>query len=284
MSFKTTNLPDYADTVLFQKKEFYENNTNLLDVLGDYIEELNFNIDYEKGKSSGSAFESTLLLFKKLNDEDFIINDKEFDDVFKNYYIEKYNSLFSTIKQSLSSFLGETNIYFKNYSDDVGILTDSSCTLDNSITPYFDIFYNTTDMPNNLNSTIFNKVTTNNKILQLNFTKFNDGLLKNNLKGLVNYGDIAESKKSHGNNLVTDYEYYNRLFNYKEPIAQSISQILKGLGEYVFFIKNLNKRENDSKSSFFIFDYNVEGLEEKIDILKNKIINTDYTSNTILSS
>jgi hypothetical protein len=139
-------------------------------------------------------------------------------------------------------------------------------------------------MPNNLNSTIFNKVTTNNKILQLNFTKFNDGLLKNNLKGLVNYGDIAESKKSHGNNLVTDYEYYNRLFNYKEPIAQSISQILKGLGEYVFFIKNLNKRENDSKSSFFIFDYNVEGLEEKIDILKNKIINIDYTSNTILSS
>ena len=115
MSFKTTNLPDYADTVLFQKKEFYENNTNLLDIFGDYIEELNFNIDYEKGKSSGSSFESTLLLFKKLNDEDFIINDKEFDDVFKNYYIEKYNSLFSTIKQSLSSFLGETNIYFKNY-------------------------------------------------------------------------------------------------------------------------------------------------------------------------
>ena len=57
MSFKTTNLPDYADTVLFQKKEFYENNTNLLDIFGDYIEELNFNIDYEKGNYDYSGID-----------------------------------------------------------------------------------------------------------------------------------------------------------------------------------------------------------------------------------
>ena len=40
----------------------------------------------------------------------------------------------------MSSFLTAGNVYFKEYSDDVGILTDSSCVLDDSIVPWYDIF------------------------------------------------------------------------------------------------------------------------------------------------
>jgi hypothetical protein len=284
MSFNTTSLPEYLDTVVYQTSAFYEKSTNLLTIFNDYVTELNLNLDYEKGKSSGDIFKTNVTFFEKLNKENFIINGKKIDDIFKNYYIEKYNSLFSSIKTSVSGFLGQENIYFKNYSDDVGTFTDSSCILDDSIVPYYDIFNEDIEIPNNLNSTIFNKVTDDNKNLQLKFSKFNNAILKNNLKGIVNYTDINDVKTSHGSNLVTDFIYYQRLFKYKEPIAQNISQILNGLGNYILFIKNTNKRQNSTKASIFAFDAKVEEVSEQIDILKNKISSTVYTSNLILSA
>lgn len=284
MSFNITALPDYLDTVVFQTPEFYENSSNLLEVFGDYLTELNLNLDYEKGKSSGDILENNVNFFKKLNDNNFIIDGEEIDQIHKNYYIEKYNSLFATIKNSVSSFLKENNVYFKPYSDDVGILTDSTCVLDNSITPWYDVFNEDIDLPNNLNSTIFNKVSDNNKSLQLKFSKLNNAILKNNLQGIVNYDNINVSKTSHGSNLVNDYFYYDRLFKYKEPLAQNIGKILKGLGDYILYIKNLNLRENSYKASVFGYEAKIEGIVEQIDILKNKITSNPYTSNTILST
>ena len=166
----------------------------------------------------------------------------------------------------------------------MGILTDSNSTLDCSIAPYYDIFYSDIDVPNNLNSTIYNKLTNNNKLMQIKFSKFNDGMMKNNLKGLVNYDNVSISKTSHGKDLVTDYYYYDRLFKFKEPLTQNISSILQGLGDYILFIKNLNKRENNEKASLLAFNAKVEDVENVIDILKNKITSNPYTSNSILSS
>jgi len=284
MSFNTTSLPEYLDTIVFQTSGFYQNSSNLLDVFDEYLTELNLNLDYEKGKSSGDIFKNNVNFFKKLNDDDFIIDGVEIDNIFKNYYIEKYNSLFANIKTSVSLFIGKGNVYFKDYSDDVGILTDSSCVLDDSIVPFFDIFNEDIEIPNNLNSTIYNKVTDNNKIMQLKFSKFNNTILKNNLKDIVDSSDVNDVKTSHGCNLVTDYFYYDRFFKYKEPIAQNITQILKGLGDYILFIKNLNKRQNSSKASVFGFNAKVENVEEQIDILKNKIASSPYTTNDILSA
>lgn len=284
MSFNITALPDYLDTIVFQTSAFYKNSSNLLDIFEDYLTELNLNLDYEKGKSSGDILENNVNFFKKLNDNNFIIEGVEVDQISKNYYIEKYNSLFSTIKNSVSSFLSDGNVYFKEYSDDVGILTDSSCVLDDSIVPWYDIFNEDIDLPNNLNSTIFNKVSDNNKSLQLKFTKFNNAILKNNLKDIVDYDNIDTSKTSHGDNLVNDYFYYDRLFKYKEPLAQNISKILKGLGDYILYIKNLNLRQNSYKASIFGFEAKIEDITEQIDILKNKITSNPYTSNSILST
>ncbi len=284
MSFNITSLPDYLDTVVFQTSSFYENSSNLLEVFEDYLTELNLNIDYEKGKSSGDILENNVNFFKKLNDEDFIINGVEIDQINKNYYIEKYNSLFTTIKKSVSSFLSESNVYFKEYSDDVGILTDSICVLDDTLVPWFDIFNEDIDLPNNLNSTIFNKVSNNNKTLQLKFSKFNNAILKYNLKGIVDYNNVETVKTAHGDNLVIDYYFYDRLFKYKEPLSQNINKILKGLGDYILYIKNLNLRQNSYKASLFAFETKVESVSTQIDLLKNKLTSNPYTSNTILST
>lgn len=282
MSFKVTALPEYLDTVVFQTSSFYENSSNLLDIFGDYLTELNLNINYEKGKSSGDIIKNNIEFFGKLNDNNFIFEGKEIDEINKNYYIEKYNSLFSTIKNSVSAFLSDSNIYFKNYSDDVGILTDSTCILDDSIVPWYDIFNEDIEIPNNLNSTIFNKTSNNNKTLQLKFTKFNNAILKNNLKDIVDYDNVETIKTAHGSNLVSDYYYDKRLYEYKELLSQSIGQILKGLGDYILYIKNLNLRQNSYKATSLNFYAKVEDVDQQINILKDQITSTSFITNDIL--
>ncbi len=284
--FNITSLPDYTDTIVFQSSDFYEKSSNLLEVLSDVVSQLNYNINFEKAKSSGNTLEDTFILFKRLNDENFLIDGEQFDDIFKNYYIEKYNSLFKNIRVALSTYIGSENIYFRNYSDDIGILTDSNSIVDNSIAPYFDYFYdkNLNPVPNNLNSTIYNKVTDDKKLMQKKFSKLNDSILKNNLKGITDYTSAEAAKGSGGFNLVTDYSYYLRFYKYKEPLAQNISSLLKGLGDYVLFIKNLNNRDNDTLASRFDFNYDIEGIETQVDLLKNKLTSNPYIDNVPLSS
>ena len=63
-----------------------------------------------------------------------------------------------------------------------------------------------------------------------------------------------------------------------------IRDSIKGLGEYILFIKDLNLRDNETESSLFSYSYKIEGIEEQYDILKNKLDVSIYTSNSILSS
>ena len=158
MSYKKTTLPDYLDTIILQDVGFYKENTNLMEVFENYLEELQFNIDYEESKSSGDFFSRVSQLYKKLNDEDFKLGNKQIDIINKNYYIEKYQSLFTKFKKSIEKLIDQgENIYFKNYSDDIGILIDSSCVMDTAISPFYDKFYeDQTTIPLSLPSTVFN--------------------------------------------------------------------------------------------------------------------------------
>lgn len=288
MSYKKTTLPDYLDTIILQEVDFYKENTNLMDVFGNYLEELQFNIDYEKSKSTNSFLTTVTQLYKKLNDDDFKIGNKQIDIINKNYYMEKYQSLFTKFKKSIENIISEgENIYFKNYSDDVGILVDSTCVMDTAISPFYDKFYeDQTTIPLSLPSTLFNKVTTNNKILQQTFSLMVDSLMKVNLNGIVEGNDnVYINETSHGKNLASDYRYYNRLFLYKEPIRQSINIILKGLGEYIYFIKTLNKRnDNIDTSKLFAFQIDIEEKVHQLDILRNSLGVSGNVAVTTLSS
>lgn len=288
MSYKKTTLPDYLDTIILQEVDFYKENTNLMDVFGNYLEELQFNIDYEKSKSTNSFLITVTQLYKKLNDDDFKIGNKQIDIINKNYYMEKYQSLFTKFKKSIENIISEgENIYFKNYSDDVGMLVDSTCVMDTAISPFYDKFYeDQTTIPLSLPSTLFNKVTTDNKILQQTFSLMVDSLMKVNLNGIVEGNDnVYINETPHGKNLASDYRYYNRLFLYKEPIRQSINIILKGLGEYIYFIKTLNKRnDNIDTSKLFAFQIDIEEKVHQLDILRNSLGVSGNVAVTTLSS
>ena len=286
MSYELSLLPSYLDTVILQKTDYYKNNTNLLVLFDDFIDMLKLNIDYEKGKSSGDFIKDISVIYEKLNNNKFIIDGSEIDIQNKNYYIEKYQSLASNFKNVIEKILGNKNIYFKNLSDDVGTLLDTNTIFDDSICPFFDIFYNESkNIPSNIPNTVFNKVSLQNKKLQKNFSLLNDAILKNNLKDIANYTETTITKTSHGSNLVTDYDYYERLLSFSEEIRQSIFiDLTADLGEYIYFLKNLNIRNQTNNEAILLqFESTLEGVEENLDILKNQIVSKAYKNNDILN-
>jgi hypothetical protein len=286
MSYQTSLLPNYLDTVILQKTDYYKNNTNLLELFGDFLEILNLNLDYEKAKSSGDFLKDISEIYEKLNDDKFKIDGVEIDIQNKNYYIEKYQSLSNNFKDIIENILEGKNIFFKELSDDVGTLVDSNTIVDNSIIPFFDIFYNETkNIPFNIPNTVFNKVTLQNKKIQKNFSLLNDAILKNNLKDIANYSNVSINKSSHSSNLVTDYGYYERLLNFAEEIRQTIFvELTADLGEYIYFLKNLNIRNQDNNNAILLkFKATIEDVEENLDIFKNQIVSKAYKNNSVLN-
>ena len=286
MSYQTSLLPNYLDTVILQKTDYYKNNTNLLELFGDFLEILNLNLDYEKAKSSGDFLKDITEIYEKLNNDKFKVDGVEIDIQNKNYYIEKYQSLSNNFKDIIENILEGKNIFFKELSDDVGTLVDSNTIVDNSIIPFFDIFYNETkNIPFNIPNTVFNKVTLQNKKIQKNFSLLNDAILKNNLKDIANYSNVSINKSSHSSNLVTDYGYYERLLNFAEEIRQTIFvELTADLGEYIYFLKNLNIRNQDNNNAILLkFKATIEDVEENLDIFKNQIVSKAYKNNSVLN-
>jgi len=286
MSYELSLLPNYLDTVILQDIDFYEKNTTLLTLFNDFLDILNQNIQYEKNKSSSNFLDGLVKIYKDLNDEKFTISGKKIDIQNKNYYIEKYQSLSDKFKKAITDVLGANNVFFKNLSDDVGYIFDTHTVSDNSLIPFFDIFYNLTEyIPNNIPNTVFNKITDQNKQLQQNFAIKNDSILKNNLRGLVEYDSSETSKTSHGFDLVTDYPYLERLVGFSDVIKQTIFiELTTDLGEYIYFLKNLNVRnQNDNKAVFLQYSCVLENVEQNLDIFKNEIISKAYKNNNILN-
>ena len=286
MSYQLSLLPNYLDTVILQKTDYYKNNTNLLELFGDFLEILNLNLDYEKAKSSGDFLKDISEIYEKLNDDKFKIDGVEIDIQNKNYYIEKYQSLSNNFKEIIENILEGKNIFFRELSDDVGTLVDSNTIVDNSIIPFFDLFYNETkNIPFNIPNTVFNKVTLQNKKIQKNFSLLNDAILKNNLKDIANYSNVSINKSSHSSNLVTDYGYYERLLNFAEEIRQTIFvELTADLGEYIYFLKNLNIRNQDNNNAILLkFKATIEDVEENLDIFKNQIVSKAYKNNSVLN-
>ena len=277
MSNKITLLPDYIDIVQQPSVDFYRTATDLLSTFNDYLGELNTSIEFEEGKVSPDVIQSTSLLYRQLNDSDFKITfdgeQYEFDNIFKLFYIEKFQTLTDDIKSLLTISFAGTNIYFNNYSDDTGNITNDTSVVDNNTSPYFDEFDTTYNFPNSVPASLYNKISNNELQTSIEFNLKTDALLKLSLAGLQGNVDTNTAKTAHGENLITDNLYVDRLLLFKDPINSQIKNVIGNMADFIQFFKNVNYRDQDSERSSFLFDYtaSIEGASAQIDILKNKL-------------
>lgn len=277
MSNKVTLLPEYIDIIQQPSISFYKTATNLLDAFSTYTGQLETAINFEKSKVSDDVIKSASDLYKTLNSSGFKVKvdktDYEFDNVFKLFYIEKFQSLTDNIKELLTSSFSGENIFFTDFSDDVGNITDIVSIIDDSTVPYYDIHDKTFTYPNNIPASMYNKVSKNELSTSIELNVLTDAILKTSLSGLVNYSDDNIAQTSHGKNLVTDSLYVRRVRTYSDTISSQLKNIIGDMSDFIYFFKRVNYRavDEDRNAKFLKYKSDVEAVEVKIDALKNKL-------------
>ena len=216
-------------------------------------------------------------IFKALNDNDFkvVVDEVEynFDEGFKLYFIEKYQTLMASLKDFISETIGKDNVYFINYSDDIGNIANETSVVDNSTSPFFDTYDDLFNYPNSLPASLYNKVSNNELSTSIKLSLFTDALMKTNLGGIQSTSDSNVAKTAHGDNLVNDNLYIDRLFLLKDPVKSKIKTVLNNMADFVQFFKGVNYKDKDSERNALdlIYSATIENVEVEIDLLKNKV-------------
>ena len=299
MSSKTTLLPDYTSIVQNTSLDFYNKSTNLLNVLGSYLAEINEQIKFNKSLVTTDFVGAYASLYNTLASTNFTVNNftvkdrtitangtKPLDNTFILFFIEKYLSLSQQYKDRVTALSNSS--YFEPFSDDIGTITDTDSILDNNVVPYFDIYNQQHLYPTYLPASLHNKVSNNELKTMKTFSLYADALLKVNLIGLQN-GDLNlySASTSHGTNLITDALYYKRAISNQHDFLVSIQVILGDINNFILFFKDLNPKDQDSNRYALLNKYtitNLEGLQLQVDNLKNNINKVILSTQDVLST
>jgi len=295
MSYKSSLLPDYVDIVQATSLNFYNNSTNILKAIGDYLGELDQFIQLEQTKVSENMLVSIGNLFNILNATDFYIPTldvngnvtgvKKMDNIFILNFIEKYQSLSDSYKQIVNQQI-QNNVYFQPFSDDVGFVADNVSVMDSNVNPYFDTYDTLYFYPVNMPATAINKLSQNELAIAKTFSYYNDPLIKRNLGGLQDeFTNTFTALTPHGTNLITDILYYNRLIVFQIPILTTLNAVLGNLSQFILFFGQLNPKDQDPDRNAFFFKYtitNIEGMTQRVDVLKNLLNKAQYSSLSVL--
>ena len=293
MSNNVTLLPEYIGLVQATSINFYNNSTNILTAIDSYTAELQQNIRFNKSKVSADPIKSTGHLFNTLNETKFIVPNyskeglpigvKPMDDIFKLNFIEKYQSFSKEYKEKIDAEISN-NVYFTNFSDDIGFLSDKVSVMDCNVNPYYDIYSSQYFNPTNMPATGYTKLSNNELSTSIMFSYYTNPLLKRNLRGLqptvkvlgvnINPVNNLTAKTAHGTNLVTDIIYYNRVQVYQLSLLTTLLTILGSISSFILFFKLINPKSGntDNKSVFFKYTItDMEGLQLKVDASKNAL-------------
>lgn len=294
----TSLLPDYVGIVQDTSLNFYNNSTNLLDTLGDYLAEINENIKFNRSLVTTNVLSAYTVLFNELNKTDFTVPNyelvngqvqptgvKPLDNQFILYFVEKYLSLVDSYKTTISQGI-TNNSYFAPFSDDIGNTIETSVILDDSTVPYFDVFTQNYLYPINIPATLLNKVSLNEKTILKTFSFYTDPLLRNNLVGLQT-GTLNENtaQTSHGTNLINDVLYYKRAVQNHHDFMVVMQVTLNVIADFILFFEGLNPRDQDPERKAVFYKYtitNMENLQVQVDALKNVLNQTLLSTSAVL--
>jgi len=295
---QTTLLPNYVGLVQDTSLNFYNQSTNLLNTLGNYLAEINENIKFNKALVTTNVLSAYTVLFNELQTLDFTLPNftvtngnvvpngvKMLDENFKLYFVEKYLSLTDSYKTVINKGI-TNNSYFAPFSDDIGFTINPTPILDNNTSPYFDVYtLNYLYLPN-IPATLLNKVSLNEQVIMKSFSVYGDALLKLNLQGLQ-YGNLTvnTASTSHGTNLINDVLYYNRAVQNQHSFLVVMQGTLNIISDFIQFFININPKDCDPERKSIFFKYtitNMEQMQVQVDVLKNNLTQVLLSSKVVL--
>ena len=294
----TSLLPDYVGIVQNTSLNFYNNSTDLLNTLSNYLAEINENIKFNKSLVTTNVLSAYTVLFNELNTTSFTVPNyqlvngkvqldgvKTMDNQFALYFVEKYLSLLDSYKTTINKGI-TNNSFFAPFSDDIGCTIETLTILDDSTVPYFDIYTQGQLYPINIPTTLLNKVSLNEKAILKTFSFYTDPLLRANLYGLQN-GNLNNNtaQTSHGTNLINDVLYYKRAVQNHHDFMVVMQVVLNKISDFILFFESLNPRDQDPQRKAVFYRYtitNMENLQVQVDALKNVLAQTLLSSSAVL--
>jgi hypothetical protein len=296
-SFNNTGVPDNLDIELATSLDTVKNYTNFLETFGSYVTELSAAINYRASLQAPDNVSAMGDFYSALDNNYF----DNFNLEFIHFWTKKYkNTTNQEIQERTKSKLeSENNLqsYYDEVSDSIGLLVNSKVKLDDSVIPYFDTHLYQYSQPVTWPVSINNKLSDNAKEISESLSRKTSTLLRTNLVNIQfsSRGTMInklDPTLAHGNNLVTDLKYFVDHKKNMFPYVKLIQQLYYRTHTYISYFSNINDGVAYNPRNFsadetysnlqimyrYLFDVKVEGLTQKLDILKKKAIPVTSTA------
>lgn len=152
------------------------------------------------------------------------------------YWLDKFNTLPKPIRDQIKK--NSSSKLFNLFSESIAAIIEPEAVKDNSTIPVSDIASNITGYT--YSNILGYRMTDSQKHLHTNMSVKTNNIFKLNMLYIKDddRNPHATSVHTHGKNLITDSEHYNRLVNIKTDIDQMLQRKLGELYPVLKFIQN----------------------------------------------
>lgn len=232
--------PEMVSANLFFKKDFYKSASNYLDCIGNYQKELEVSLDWQKTYMANDPITSQVEFFKKLENGGFAGLKTDF----VVYWLDKFKTSYSEVQDKLRFEIGGGGTYFRNASDSVGLLARMTNYANNSTELLSDRDIQNLPVPVLYGSSMENKISPNAKVINMSLSKATNTLFRYSSFNIQE--KISENTLAHGQNLIPDYNHYERMMRIVNNLTQKVRQEFKDFYRVLEFYSSYNASDPES--------------------------------------
>jgi len=294
-SIEKTAAPYLANLNIANSAEQQSAESSFTSVVNNFQTEVEAGYLYHDAMVTSNPIDEEALVYEYLNSALIC-----FDENFIMYWIDKYNSAHYQVKAKVNELLGDNNVYFKDFSESMGALSNFLWDKNRTTVPTYDADTALTDVPFPYNSTIHYILDYPTKEFSLYMSKCTGSVFNHNnriigeIEKMKSDGtselpkNVFKSTLAHGGSLAVDKEHYGRMKTLAGEILTIIEQDLKELKSAFRLLKESTNNLQINKE---LINISVEDIKTNVSILKNKLIQTrqgvpatDIKSNDYLSA
>ena len=275
-SLTQTVIPALVDANYTNSVAFLQQYTNYLSIIQEFTDSVDRCIRYNKALNSSEVVNNSVSIFKEVND-----NYKTLDNQFLIYWLGKYKRSVATIQQLVLSQAGPTSIYGQ-LSDSIGLLSNTSNMLTDSVIPYNDIDVTTYPAPITYPANLANKIRPNSLSVASSLSKATTIMFRQNI---INIQFLyATSSEAHGSNLITDIASYSSARQYATTIVNQLKSDFSVMFKLMGFFCNINDYTGYNPADYTLnqaslagniyFTSVVQGSNVTIDLLGKRVKDT----------
>jgi|TARA_R100000781_G_scaffold32938_1_gene23969 hypothetical protein len=275
--FSKTLSPELYDLNVYYEKDFYTLYSNYGEFLQEGIDTLNYFLDYNKSNVIFDPIKSKANIFEELDQGGL----DSYDEIqFKVFWYETFISSMKEVQELFEKKLGDKVKFFKEISDNIGQLRNVEFLPDDNILPIFDLDFNLSSdkiedqlIPLNVHTTVVNKLRPETQKMILQMSLFTNSVYRHNMYQLAD--GVSTSKEAHGDNLVSDYFHYERLYNIaKEDLEADLTKHFQEVYDLILWYENYNPQSiNSNRQDIYKTNYSLEvqDVVRSVDFLKQEI-------------